>query len=500
MNRQPAFYRPITPPSLGTFGCVSTSKVSLGQSRSVTRSDSMRSDSRPSVTTSIDLANVIDIGSSTSSPSPENYAGRLLAFQVAESALLGDGDDEDDDDEGKDTFLWDRLRSSSAANQPRSRSPTPPPLLSSFAADWMSSPASVPSSSPPRTPRRAATRPEAIKTSSKLSPRASPFVSATVTTARPPTTTAAVRTPTFALPWERPSAPAARRPTHNRSYSGHTYSFITTTPPTPDPSRVDQQAMAPAQHDVQPSEEGDAQDTFLAAPPPPRSLTPQPFKRPAFAEEMHEQRAAAAAIASSSLLNCGRRPGLPSLAEIRAAVESRDAISEVQRRRLTSTSQKRMSVESTSSCGSIESLGRGYGDDAASESSAASSEPSTPVRSSRLPLFLLQQGGGRRRGSSSATDADQTTCSRPVVIRDSAEDGEDTSACPLLRVIPPTLDTKLKQQQQQPALPVITWTPATAPGIKISPFAELERQADARRVERGKAMISALGRRTQTQM
>lgn len=477
----------------------------------------------------------------TASPSPENHAGRMLAFQVAENALLGDDDDDDERDVPQDTFLWERPRHYGGGRGSRavarSRSTTPP--LTSFAADWLSSCSLVtssrpppiltsatnmpdvvslsssPSSSPPRTPRRK----EAIKTS-RLSPRASPFAPA----AQPSSASSASSSmTTFALPWEsrtpaaaasasvvvqRPSAPS-RRPTHNRSHSGHTYSFITTTPPTPDPGRVDERhhqttssssSQAPGSWLSLDAADEASPDAFLSAPPPPRSLTPQPFKRPSFAEEMHEQRTAAAAgaISPSSLLNCGRRPGLPSLAEIRAAVESRDAISDVHRRRLMSTSQKRMSVESTSSCSSNESFARCTGDDAASESSAASSsEPTTPVRASRLPLFLLQ-GSRRRRGS---TDSDTASSSRPVEIRDpngASEDRDDALACPLLRVIPPTLDTK--QSQATPSLPIITWTPATAPVIKISPFAELERQADARRAERARAMISTLGKRTLTHM
>lgn len=288
--------------------------------------------------------------------------------------------------------------------------------------------------------------------------------------------------------------------------------------------------------------EAASEEEAIALLTPPRSITPLPFKRPSFAEEMLMPPVELSVKQRSS----GSANGLPTLGEISARYQlvkvKRAAEERARQERLVKQSH-RNSIDSVDSMSEQESV----------SSSVSTSVPSTP-RKSRLPGFLQQ----RQRSSSSASSASDDV----VIYSPSKADAEILQTpqlpCPMLRVTPPSIEypacprpastknTRVKSSgfmqvmledgedagvapssasssslisrprafQQNPghkqvrldrlesSVPVITCTPATAPGVpNKSPLAALEAEVEQnkrladKRQARAQFMISTLQRR-----
>ncbi len=280
--------------------------------------------------------------------------------------------------------------------------------------------------------------------------------------------------------------------------------------------------------------------------PPPRSMTPLPFKRPTYATQQ-QARPASLHGNEASLFHAGKRPGLPSLAEMGARMRAKGAVyvgeretspvretgaqseqSSPVRQGPSAAGNKRYSMESDGSAGSLTSSSSDAS--VVERTMATPSAPSTPSKS-RLPAFL--QHRRTESGTSIISSEGQVSPTRSThILRDAVAilktpEHQIESGCPVLRVIPPSvettdsfkapnhkrmsssaammqamllesanIDTPSRAQQSSTGLPIITCTPATALGAaEASPLAMLEAEVQKQRLQGGKNMMSTLGRR-----
>lgn len=263
----------------------------------------------------------------------------------------------------------------------------------------------------------------------------------------------------------------------------------------------------------EPEKEVETEQEAIALLPPPRCITPLPFKRPSFAEAM------LLPPAQVTEKDKGFKNGMPTLAEISArykAGKSRASSVSSDKENDLPVRPKRYSLESTDSFTSDKSFGdNGYGSSIASGPSL----PATP-RKSRLPAFL-QHGRSNSSGSSSMSDdVILYSPTKSVSFADELKAPQTPEAIyPELRVTPPSVNgaaAKAKTggfmqvmledgEDNLPALdtmlPTITCTPATAPGLPgVSPLRMLEAQIKQnqrveKRQERAQIMLSTLQRR-----
>jgi hypothetical protein len=249
---------------------------------------------------------------------------------------------------------------------------------------------------------------------------------------------------------------------------------------------------------AQPVHETDAQNEqeAIALLPPPRCITPQPFKRPSFAEAM-----LLPPVEVTEQDKSPKRNALPTLAEISARYKAgrARALSGEDKENDAPVRPKRYSLDSSASSVS----------DLASSVSSGPSLPTTPRRS-RLPAFLRQHG---RSDSSGSSISDDIVLYSPTKSGGFMDELPQTPICPTLRVTPPSVATeKVAAASQRPregkkinldtmsSLPMITCTPATAPGVAVSPLAMLEAQIKQnkqveKRQEKAQLMMSTLQRR-----
>jgi hypothetical protein len=310
------------------------------------------------------------------------------------------------------------------------------------------------------------------------------------------------------------SAQPQRTLSHSRSRSdipsaivgGKSNTFILNTPTQPSGS------FAKDEKDVASEEEA------LALLPPPRSITPLPFKRPSFAEAM-----LLPPVSVNEDDKTQKRNAMPTLAEISARyMAARTKRSETEQTCFDLRS-KRFSLDSNDSLSEQESV------------SSGASLPATP-RKSRLPAFLQH----RRSNSSSSDDIILYSPTKSVHFDFGNAPQTPQSLCPTLRVTPPSVESVprskaaynrnsksggfmqvmledgedagvhgiISEEHERKrldidilsTLPTITCTPATAPGIGISPLAALEAQIQQnrqveKRQERAQFMMSTLQRR-----
>ena len=248
---------------------------------------------------------------------------------------------------------------------------------------------------------------------------------------------------------------------------------------------------------AQPLPDIDAQNEqeAIALLPPPRCITPQPFKRPSFAEAMLMP-----PVEVTEQDNGRKRNALPTLAEISARYKAGKvrAVNGEDKENDASVRPKRYSLDSSYSAS-----------DAASSVSSGPSLPTTPRRS-RLPAFLRQHS---RSDSSGSSVSDDIVLYSPTKLGGFMDELPQTPICPTLRVTPPSVAAEKvgagSQRQHEgkkinldtmSSLPMITCTPATAPGVAVSPLAMLEAQIKQnkqveKRQERAQLMMSTLQRR-----
>lgn len=270
--------------------------------------------------------------------------------------------------------------------------------------------------------------------------------------------------------------------------------------------------------------------------PVPRSMTPLPFKRPTFTQDMLLP--AAQLTAENKEDKVTRRNGLPSLTEIREHTLAKQAKQAEGGR--PAVRSKRYSLESQDS----------FDSDSVESVVSGASLPSTPRRS-RLPAFLQH----RRNNSSSSVISDIAVYSptksvhfADELVQFSPPPKTPQAQCPTLKITPPSVEAivqprptalrgaggrmqvmleddteensalaqiadvqrkKLELDLLPCAIPTISFTPATAPGVKISPLRVLEaqisqqkrkaEQADPEKKERqqrSQAMMQTLRRRS----
>ena len=288
----------------------------------------------------------------------------------------------------------------------------------------------------------------------------------------------------------------------------------------------------------EPEKDVQTEQEAIALLPPPRCITPLPFKRPSFAEAMLLPPVQVAEK------DKGFKNGMPTLAEISArykAGKSKPSSVSSDKENERPIRPKRYSLESSDSFGSEQSFGdNGYG----SSITSGPSLPATP-RKSRLPAFL-QHGRTNSSGSSVTDDVILYSPTKSVSFMDELCKLPQTPECtyPTLRVTPPSVEKVLqpkpasngaktkaggfmqvmledgedctptfgetKPEKQSnglmsldtlSSLPTITCTPATAPGVAVSPLAMLEAQIKQnqrveKRQERAQFMLSTLQRRS----
>lgn len=281
----------------------------------------------------------------------------------------------------------------------------------------------------------------------------------------------------------------------------------------------------------EPEKDVQTEQEAIALLPPPRCITPLPFKRPSFAEAM---------------LMPGFKSGMPpTLAEISARYKAGRARSSTSgsgsdKENNAHTDNwparpKRYSLDSTDSM-SEQSFGEN-----GSTSTSGPSLPATP-RKSRLPAFL-QHARTNSTGSSGSDDVILYSPTKSISFMDELCNQipqTPESTYPVLKVTPPSVENVLKPKSalktksggpmqvmledgedcSMPtfggevnkhanglmsldtlsSLPTITCTPATAPGIAVSPLAMLEAQVKQnqrveKRQERAQIMLSTLQRR-----
>lgn len=280
------------------------------------------------------------------------------------------------------------------------------------------------------------------------------------------------------------------------------------------------------------TKEAMTEEEAIAQLPPPRSMTPLPFKRPSFAQAMLMSPAQISNNNDRGKLSY-KGNGLPTLAEISARYKA----ARLKRDTPQLPSLVRSKRDSTDSLDSLYSGTTGM-----SASSSEASVPSTPSKS-RLPAFLQHRRSNSSHSSDSAPEDDIVIYSP---TKETSHLGQlpscpqtPQSSYPIVRVTPPSVDSALgpglgrskavfetgrMQVMVEDAddmtndvniggpvkkmaldilcsLPTITCTPATAPGVSISPFAALEAQVQRntqveKRQERSRFMLSTLQRRS----